>query len=67
MFLTTLLINLSGEEHRHHEKHPSTLAQTFGTYVEWPVSLIADGSLIFLKGFCGYVLVNIHTLSPSIL
>ena len=34
-------------------------------HVKWAVSLvIADGWLIFLRGLCGYVWVNILTLSP---
>ena len=35
-------------------------------HIKWAVSLvIADDHLIFLMGLCGYVWVNILTLSPS--
>ena len=35
-------------------------------HLNWTVSLvIAYGNLIFLMGSCGYVWVNILTLSPS--
>ena len=39
--------------------------QTSGPDQKWAVSLVSsDGRLIFLMGLCGYVLVNILTLSP---